>query len=159
MTPSSKVVGDLALHLVAVGADPDDFEANPQKYDVPPTPSSAFSPASSATRRAAGQNRSAAGLWRAARSAFPRSSLTTRSGTGLATDRRATLNELLFPGPTRDFLATSSACCNWSVLSSIDFFAGLRPGDELPGGGSRRARCFCSAWRRSGGPTIGGIAQ
>ena len=35
MTPSSKVVGDLALHLVAVGADPADFDANPQNYDIP----------------------------------------------------------------------------------------------------------------------------
>ena len=35
VTPSSKVVGDLALQLVAVGADPDDFEANPQNYDIP----------------------------------------------------------------------------------------------------------------------------
>src|SRR3712207_9115532 len=35
VTPSSKVVGDLALHLVAVGADPDDFAANPQNYDIP----------------------------------------------------------------------------------------------------------------------------
>ena len=35
VTPSSKVVGDLALHLVAVGADPEDFAANPQNYDIP----------------------------------------------------------------------------------------------------------------------------
>ena len=35
VTPSSKVVGDLALHLVAVGADPEEFEQNPQKFDVP----------------------------------------------------------------------------------------------------------------------------
>ncbi len=35
VTPSSKVVGDLALHLVAVGADPDEFAANPQSYDIP----------------------------------------------------------------------------------------------------------------------------
>ena len=35
VTPSSKVVGDLALQLVAVGADPDDFEENPQNYDIP----------------------------------------------------------------------------------------------------------------------------
>src|SRR5690606_16476099 len=35
VTPSSKVVGDLALHLAAVDADPDDFAANPEKYDVP----------------------------------------------------------------------------------------------------------------------------
>src|SRR5690606_42105080 len=35
VTPSSKGVGDLALHLAAVDADPADFEANPGSYDVP----------------------------------------------------------------------------------------------------------------------------
>ena len=35
VTPSSKVVGDLALHLVAVGADPAEFAANPQRFDIP----------------------------------------------------------------------------------------------------------------------------
>ncbi|HUH53322.1 MAG TPA: pyruvate carboxylase, partial [Microbacteriaceae bacterium] len=35
VTPSSKVVGDLALHLVAVEADPEDFAENPGNYDIP----------------------------------------------------------------------------------------------------------------------------
>ena len=35
VTPSSKVVGDLALQLVAAGADPEDFAENPQNYDIP----------------------------------------------------------------------------------------------------------------------------
>ena len=35
VTPSSKVVGDLALALVAANADPADFEENPQAYDIP----------------------------------------------------------------------------------------------------------------------------
>src|SRR6185503_17300725 len=35
VTPSSKVVGDLALHLVAVGADPAEFEDSPAKFDIP----------------------------------------------------------------------------------------------------------------------------
>src|SRR3954451_7888768 len=35
VTPSSKVVGDLALHLVAVGADPAEFADNPGRFDVP----------------------------------------------------------------------------------------------------------------------------
>src|ERR1044071_7899341 len=35
VTPSSKVVGDLALHLVAGGADPKEFEENPAKFDIP----------------------------------------------------------------------------------------------------------------------------
>ena len=35
VTPSSKVVGDLALHLVAVGADPRDFAADPGSTTSP----------------------------------------------------------------------------------------------------------------------------
>src|SRR5690606_33321112 len=35
VTPSSKVVGDLALHLVALGVDPQDFAADPGSYDLP----------------------------------------------------------------------------------------------------------------------------
>ena len=35
VTPSSKVVGDLALHLVAVGADPAEFEEDPRQFDIP----------------------------------------------------------------------------------------------------------------------------
>ena len=35
VTPSSKVVGDLALQLAAANADPADFEQNPDKYDIP----------------------------------------------------------------------------------------------------------------------------
>ncbi|WP_245642826.1 pyruvate carboxylase [Piscicoccus intestinalis] len=129
VTPSSKVVGDLALHLVAVGADPDDFEANPQKYDVP----------DSVVGFLSGELGDPPGGWpepfrsRALKGRTvkaPAAQLDDAQRHGLATDRRATLNELLFPGPTRDFLATSSAYGNLSVLSSIDFFYGLRPGDE-----------------------------
>ena len=35
VTPSSKVVGDLALHLVGAGVDPKEFEADPGKFDIP----------------------------------------------------------------------------------------------------------------------------
>ena len=35
VTPSSKVVGDLALHLVGAGVDPADFEADPGGFDIP----------------------------------------------------------------------------------------------------------------------------
>ena len=37
VTPSSKVVGDLALHLVAVGADPAEFEAETRASSTSPT--------------------------------------------------------------------------------------------------------------------------
>ena len=35
VTPSSKVVGDLALHLVGAGVTPKDFEATPDRFDIP----------------------------------------------------------------------------------------------------------------------------
>ena len=35
VTPSSKVVGDLALHLVGAGVDPAEFEADPGRFDIP----------------------------------------------------------------------------------------------------------------------------
>ena len=35
VTPSSKVVGDLALHLFGAGVEPEDFEADPGQFDVP----------------------------------------------------------------------------------------------------------------------------
>ena len=34
VTPSSKVVGDLALHLVGAGVAPEEFEATPEKFDI-----------------------------------------------------------------------------------------------------------------------------
>src|SRR5690625_4541388 len=35
VTPTSKVVGDLALHLVATDTDPADFAADPRRFDIP----------------------------------------------------------------------------------------------------------------------------
>jgi len=35
VTPSSKVVGDLALHLVGAGVEPKDFETDPTRFDIP----------------------------------------------------------------------------------------------------------------------------
>ena len=35
VTPSSKVVGDLALQLVGQGVSPEEFAGNPRKYDIP----------------------------------------------------------------------------------------------------------------------------
>ncbi|CAM5692672.1 hypothetical protein SGLAM104S_01183 [Streptomyces glaucescens] len=49
---------------------------------------------------------------------------------GAGESRRATLNRLLFPGPTRDFEAHRQAYGDTSVLDSKDFFYGLRPAKE-----------------------------
>ncbi|ERG69202.1 hypothetical protein HMPREF9336_04346 [Segniliparus rugosus ATCC BAA-974] len=49
---------------------------------------------------------------------------------GSSAQRRAALNRLLFPGPTREFLAHREQYGNTSRLSANQFFYGLRHGDE-----------------------------
>jgi pyruvate carboxylase len=44
--------------------------------------------------------------------------------------RRRTLNELLFPGPTREFAESRARYGDTSVLSTLDYLYGLRPGVE-----------------------------
>jgi pyruvate carboxylase len=129
VTPSSKVVGDLALHLVAVGADPRAFEDDPSAFDIPDSvigflngelgdPPGGW-PEPFRTKALAGRT------WKA-----PAASLTARQSAGLAADRRGTLNELLFPGPTKDFLESRETYGDVSVLPTIDYLYGLRGGDE-----------------------------
>ncbi len=51
---------------------------------------------------------------------------------GLADQRRATLNRLLFPAPTREFAAHREQFGDTSVLPTKDFLYGLRQGVEHP---------------------------
>jgi len=129
VTPSSKVVGDLALHLVAVGADPDEFAQNPQKYDIPASvvgflhrelgdPPGGW-PEPFRSRAIEGRP------WTA-----PSGELTDDQLAGLRDTRRETLNELLFPGPTKEFQEVRATYGDVSVLSSIDYLYGLRQGVE-----------------------------
>jgi pyruvate carboxylase len=129
VTPSSKVVGDLALHLVAVGADPHDFAGNPGKYDIPDSVIGFLS----------GELGDPPGGWPepfrakalAGRTARPAGTeLTGPQREGLRTDRRRTLNRLLFPGPTRNFEESRAAYGDLSVLSTADYLYGLQPGEE-----------------------------
>ncbi|HEV2783203.1 MAG TPA: pyruvate carboxylase [Actinophytocola sp.] len=129
VTPSSKVVGDLALHLVGAGVDPREFEADPGRFDIP----------DSVIGFLHGELGDPAGGWPepfrtkalAGRPA-PRgmAELTEEDRAGLANDRRATLNRLLFPGPTKDFLAHRAQFSDTSILASKDFFYGLEPRKE-----------------------------
>jgi pyruvate carboxylase len=129
VTPSSKVVGDLALHLVGSGVSPEDFEANPNRFDIP----------DSVIGFLRGELGNPPGGWpepfrtkalegRAAPK--PPEELTAEDRTGLVKDRRVTLNRLLFPGPTSEYETHRQAYGDTSVLDSKDFFYGLRPGKE-----------------------------
>ncbi|KQX06699.1 MULTISPECIES: pyruvate carboxylase [unclassified Leifsonia] len=132
VTPSSKVVGDLALHLAAVKADPADFEANPQKYDVP----------DSVVGFMAGELGELPGGWpepfrtkvlegRTVRIGV--TELTDEERTALAGDsstRRAALNTLLFPAPTRQYEQIRELFGDLSVVDTPDYLYGMRQGAE-----------------------------
>ncbi|MGZ4686679.1 biotin/lipoyl-containing protein, partial [Oryzihumus sp.] len=129
VTPSSKVVGDLALALVGANADPADFEANPTKYDIPDSVIGFLN----------GELGDPPGGWpepfrtRAleGRTARPRvTELTEEEEAALAADPRHTLNRLLFPGPTKEFEASRDAYSNLSVLGTGEFLHGLAVGTE-----------------------------
>ncbi len=131
VTPSSKVVGDLALHLVGAGVDPAEFEADPGRYDVP----------GSVIGFLRGDLGDPAGGWpepfrskalRGRAEPKPTAALSEEDLTGLAEDRRATLNRLLFPEPAKEFLAHREQFGDTSVLASKDFFYGLLPRIEYP---------------------------
>ncbi len=126
VTPSSKVVGDLALHLVGAGVEPGDFEAAPGDFDVPDSVIGFFRgelgdppggwPEPFRTRALAGRppEREAA-------------ELSIEDRRGLRDDRRAALNRLLFPGPAKEYAAHLQTYGHTDVLSTKDFLYGLEP--------------------------------
>jgi len=129
VTPSSKVVGDLALHLVGAGVSPADFEADPASFDLPDSvigflrgelgdPPGGW-PEPFRTRALQGRP-----------APKPVAELSPQDRSGLAENPRQTLNRLLFPGPTKEFESHRDAYGATSVLPSKDFFYGLRPGAE-----------------------------
>ena len=132
VTPSSKVVGDLALALVGQGIAPADFAANPGAYDIPDSvigflrgelgePAGGW-PEPLRTRALAGRT-----------APRPVEELSAADDTALDTagrHRQETLNRLLFPGPTREFEEHQETYGDTSRLSANQFFYGLRYGDE-----------------------------
>ena len=132
VTPSSKVVGDLALHLAAVKADPADFEANPEKYDVP----------DSVVSFMAGELGDLPGGWPEPFRSKVLAGRTVRTGlteispddetalAGSSTQRRERLNTLLFPAPTREFAQQRELFGDLSVLDTADYLYGLVQGQE-----------------------------
>jgi len=129
VTPSSKVVGDLALHLVAVGADPAEFADNPGRFDVPDSVIGFLSgdlgvppggwPEPFRTKALAG------------RTVKPvAAELDAEQQDGLRNDRRRTLNGLLFPAPAKAFAESREKYGDVSVLSTSDYLYGLRRGEE-----------------------------
>jgi len=129
VTPSSKVVGDLALHLVGAGVSPADFAGDPQKFDIP----------DSVVGFLRGELGEPAGGWpepfrtralQGRREAATDPELSTDDEVALRERPRETLNRLLFPGPAAEFAEHRESYGDTSVLPSVDFFYGLEHGGE-----------------------------
>ncbi|GAA1653220.1 pyruvate carboxylase [Mycolicibacterium murale] len=132
VTPSSKVVGDLALALVGAGITAEEFAADPARYDIP----------DSVVGFLRGELGDPAGGWPeplrtkaldGRGPAKPETPLSLEDEAVLAQPggkRQATLNRLLFPGPTKEFEAHRELYGDTSQLSANQFFYGLRHGDE-----------------------------
>ena len=132
VTPSSKVVGDLALALVGAGITADEFASDPARFDIP----------DSVIGFLRGELGEPAGGWPeplrtkalAGRApAKPQAALTAEDEDALAQTgpkRQVTLNRLLFPGPTKEFEAHRELYGDTSTLSANQFLYGLRHGDE-----------------------------
>jgi pyruvate carboxylase len=129
VTPSSKVVGDLALQLVGIGADPAEFAEDPGSFDIPDSvigflngelgdPPGGW-PEPFRTKALAGRT------WKP-----PVGELTDEQREQLRLHPRRTLNELLFPGPTKEFAESRAVYGDVSVLPTLDYLYGLRQGEE-----------------------------
>ncbi|MDT5161018.1 MAG: pyruvate carboxylase, partial [Mycobacterium sp.] len=132
VTPSSKVVGDLALALVGAGVSADEFAAEPARFDIP----------ESVIGFLRGELGDPPGGWpEPLRSkalagrppAKPTEELSPDDEVLLAqagSKRQAVLNRLLFPGPTKELEAHREQYGDTSSLSANQFFYGLRSGEE-----------------------------
>ncbi len=127
VTPSSKVVGDLALHLVGTNTTPDEFAAHPERTDVPDSVVSFFrgelgTPAGgwpTTLREAVLQGRP--GTVATAQVTDDQLDVLTRPGAA----RRELLNALLFPGPTREYERFVAAFGDVSIVDTATFWYGV----------------------------------
>jgi pyruvate carboxylase len=129
VTPSSKVVGDLALHLVGSGVSPAEFEADPARFDIPDSVIGFLS----------GDLGDPPGGWPepfrskalAGRTVKPPvAELAPEDAAELTASPRKTLNRLLFPGPDKEFQSAREEFGDVSVLRTSDYLYGLRRGTE-----------------------------
>jgi pyruvate carboxylase len=127
VTPSSKVVGDLALQLVGTGADPARFAAAPEEFDLP----------DSVVAFLAGQLGDPPGGWPepfrtralAGRTVKPADQGLTEEDraalSGSSAERRNRLNTLLFPGPSAELAKNRETFGDISVIGTADYLYGL----------------------------------
>ncbi len=131
VTPTSKVVGDLALYLLSAGVEPEELEADPERYDLPGSvigylrgelgvPAGGWpEPFRSRMLAARGEAGEEDGLSEEDRAAL--------DGPG----RRDALNRLLLPGPTSERATAEGRYGDVSVVPTKSFLYGLTPEEEV----------------------------
>jgi pyruvate carboxylase len=136
VTPSSKVVGDLALYLCGANADIAEFESDPASFDLPDSVTGFL--AGELGTPAAGwpepfRSKALAGKKLPARRAelAETTKAALAAGGGGPQELRQLLNSLLFPGPSREYEEATRQYGELSVLPTAAFFYGLVPGDEV----------------------------
>ena len=136
VTPSSKVVGDLALYLTGANADLAEFERDPASFDLPDSVIGFLSgelgvPAGGwpePFRTKALQGKSAP--WRDLE--LPAEAKVVLADPQSGPQKlRQMLDSLLFPGPTREYEEAVRQFGDLSVLPTSAFFYGLAPGEEV----------------------------
>lgn len=132
VTPSSKVVGDLALAMAAADADPAEFEDNPGSFDIPDSVISFM----------AGELGDLPGGWpepfrtkvlKGRTVSIDVEDLSAEDSAELdkgSEARRAALNRLLFPGPTKIYEDIRERYGDLSVVDTVYYLYGLQSGTE-----------------------------
>jgi pyruvate carboxylase len=134
VTPTSKVVGDLAIFAVSAGIDFDDLERSPARFDLPDSvldflrgalgrPPAGF-PQPFTERALSGRPKPPPSP--------PLDAATLEALSCPGPERQLALAGLMFPGPLRDYLATRERHGDVSLLPTRSFFYGLTEGDALP---------------------------
>lgn len=133
VTPSSKVVGDLALHLVGAGVSPEDFANDPQKYDIPDSVIS-FLRGELGTppggwpllreKALAGRKESSHALVEVPEEEAEKLQSEDHK------ERRKALDRLLFPKQAEEFAEHLRIFGDTSHLADSVFFYGLKEGEE-----------------------------
>ena len=128
VTPTSKVVGDLALYLLSAGIDPDDLAADPGSYDLPDsvigflrgelgTPPRGW-PEPFRSRALEGREE-------------PQDEVQVSEGDAAGENRRGRLNRLMLPGPAAERAAAEDRWGDVSVVPTRAFLYGLEKGEEV----------------------------
>jgi pyruvate carboxylase len=137
VTPTSKVVGDLALYLISSGTDPEELEADPAGHDLPDSvlgflrgeigapPGGWPEPFRSRvlSRQDDENDPTDDGL-------FPEEDRAALRN-GSASERRDALDRLLLPGPAAEKEKALERYADVSVLPTKAFLYGLETGEEI----------------------------